>query len=198
MEAKRGVFDSWGNWGTGTSSLPKSIHAYHIVRAQLGLLTPCSYPSLYDTTLNQKPQHSTTWVYFSQQRLIQRNGREKQNERKHMFENDYSSLLGWYSLWEVGRLAGLKVRTLWGVADLQFKNIQQKQKESWSSGLKMTHPKGVAWGGGHTLEPASGSTPWGILSPVVSDMGLDSEPTILATTSCCLFLLCSFFKNRGL
>lgn len=64
MEAKRGVFDSWGNWGTGTSSLPKSIHAYHLVRAQLVLLTPCSYPSLYDTTLNQKPQRSTTRVLW--------------------------------------------------------------------------------------------------------------------------------------
>lgn len=98
-----------------------------------------------------------------QPHLIQWNGRKKKNERKIMFENDYSSLLGWYSLWEVGRLAGLRVRTLWGVADLQFKNIQQKQKESWSSGLKMRHTQ-KGWHG-------VVATPWSlrqVLTPGVS------------------------------
>lgn len=72
--------------------------------------------------------------------------------KKNPFGSNYTSFQGWNSLWELGQLPGLKMWPMSGVADLQFKKTQQKQKASWSSSWKTRHTQRVcrwpAWGGG--------------------------------------------------
>lgn len=121
MEVKREVVDNWGNWGTGKSSLPKSIHGF--IQSEDSASSSNSNSMLL-TVPYQKPQLRESQAQGDKMPrcLIKLKGREKWGSGGMTFESDYASFQGWKSLWEVGQLLGLKkMCPLSDVADLQYK-----------------------------------------------------------------------------